>query len=231
MVGLTAPSVGPLEKPEGGFREFDEMSKDLKPDRSLSGRYEIRLSGSGGQGLILAGIILAEAAGVYDGRYVTQTQSYGPEARGGVSRSDIIISDEEIDYPKAIRLDMLVAMNQKSCNEYFPALKPNGTLLVDSTFVSEIPTERAVTIPFTRIAREQIGKVFVANVVFLGALTVFCPVVSREAMEAAVLDHVPKGTEGLNRSALQAGVEAAGKFKKEMAGREIAPREFPLEED
>jgi hypothetical protein len=77
-------------------------------------RYEIRLSGSGGQGLILMGIILAEGIGIYEGKFVAQTQSYGPEARGGVSKSEVIVSDEEIDYPKAMRLDLLLAMNQKS---------------------------------------------------------------------------------------------------------------------
>lgn len=207
------------------------MSRNSESDRSKDDRYEIRLSGSGGQGLILAGMILAEAAGIYDGRFVAQTQSYGPEARGGVSRSDIIISDEEVDYPKAIRLDMLVAMNQKSCDQYFPDLKPDGILLVDSTFVSEIPIERAVTIPFTRIARDRVGKQFVANIVFLGALTEFCPVVSKEAMEAAVLARVPKGTGELNRSALQAGIEAAAKFKEEGAWGTISPEQFRLEED
>ena len=196
-----------------------------------SDRYEIRLSGSGGQGLVLAAVILAEAAGIHDGRHVAQTQSYGPEARGGVSRSDVIISSEEIDYPKAIRVDMLVAMNQQSCNEYFSALKPDGVLMVDSTFVSEIPTEKAIRIPFTRIAREKAGKTFVANIVFLGALTQFCPLVSRKAMEAAVLGRVPKGTEDLNRSALQAGIEAGQRFKEEMTTRKATRSEVGLDED
>ena len=207
------------------------MEKGTRSGGSQGGRYEIRLSGSGGQGLILAGVILAEAAGIYDGRFVAQTQSYGPEARGGVSRADVIISDEEIDYPKAMRLDMLVAMNQKSCNEYFPVLKPGGVLLVDSTFVLEVPTERAVTIPFTQIAREKTGKEFVANIVFLGALTEFCPAVSRSAMEAAVLGRVPKGTEDLNRAALEAGREAAGNFKREREGRSLRQKDARLEED
>jgi 2-oxoglutarate ferredoxin oxidoreductase subunit gamma len=196
-----------------------------------SDRYEIRLSGSGGQGLILAAVVLAEAAGIYDGRHVAQTQSYGPEARGGVSRSDVIISNEENDYPKAIRLDMLVAMNQQSCTEYFSVLKPDGVLIVDSTFVSEIPTEKAIKIPFTRIAREKVGKAFVANIVFLGALTQFCPLVSRKAMEAAVLGRVPKGTEDLNRSALQAGIEAGQRFKEEMTTRKATRSEVELDED
>jgi 2-oxoglutarate ferredoxin oxidoreductase subunit gamma len=209
-----------------------DMVKDIPLERSPGDdRYEIRLSGSGGQGLILAGIILAEAAGIYDGRFVVQTQSYGPEARGGVSRSDVIVSDEEIDYPKAIKFDMLVAMNQKSCDQYFPDLKPTGILMVDSNFVSEVPTEGAVTIPFTRIAKEKTGKQFVANIVFLGALTQFCPVVSEKAMETAVLGRVPKGTEGLNRTALEAGIEAAGEFKKKLRGRETAPEDFKFEGD
>lgn len=197
----------------------------------MGDRYEIRLSGSGGQGLILAGIILAEAAGIYEGKFVTQTQSYGPEARGGVSRSDVIISDEEIDYPKAIRLDLLVAMNQKSCDQYYPDLKPSGILLVDSTFVFEISRERAVKIPFTRIAKEKTGKGLVANIVSLGALTAFCPVVSGGAMERAVLGRVPRGTEKLNRIALQAGIEAAERFKEETAVQGTGQEVFKLEED
>jgi 2-oxoglutarate ferredoxin oxidoreductase subunit gamma len=207
------------------------MPKNREASWSISDRYEIRLSGSGGQGLILAGIILAEAAGTYDGRFVTQTQSYGPEARGGVSRSDVIISDKEIDYPKAIRLDLLVAMNQKSCDEYLSNLKPGGTLLVDSSFVSTFPKRRTVAIPFTRIAKERTGKEFVANIVSLGALTVLCPVVSREAMEATVMDRVPKGTEDLNRTALEAGIEAAEKVEAGVVEREIPQGDSELRED
>ncbi len=207
------------------------MSKHPQSGGPPGDRYEIRLSGSGGQGLILAGIILAEAAGIYEGKFVAQTQSYGPEARGGASRSDVIISDEEIDYPKAIRFDMLVAMNQKSCDQYFPELKPEGILLVDSTFVSEVLREKAVAIPFTRIAREKTGREIVANIVFLGALTEFGRVVGREAMEAAVLGRVPPGTEALNRTALQAGIEAAEKFKRKMAWPVIPPGDLKLEED
>src|SRR5512142_1072470 len=98
----------------------------------MAERYEIRLSGTGGQGLIIAGIILAEAAGIYDGKYVCQTQSYGPEARGGASKAEVVISDEEIDYPMAIKPDVLLAMSQKACDSYLFDLKPGGTLIVDS---------------------------------------------------------------------------------------------------
>ena len=192
-------------------------------------RYEIRLSGSGGQGLILMGIILAEAVGIYDGRYVAQTQSYGPEARGGLSKSEVVISDEEIDYPKAMKLDLLLAMNQKSCDDYFPDLKPEGLLIIDSTFVTQIPTSKAFQIPFTRIAREKFKREVVANIIALGALTQLSSMVSPKAMESAVLGRVPKGTEKLNRDALRAGISAAKRTKKEWMEAEIPP-EIPKED-
>jgi 2-oxoglutarate ferredoxin oxidoreductase subunit gamma len=172
-------------------------------------RYEIRLSGSGGQGIIMAGIILAEAAGIYDGKFVCQTQSYGPEARGGASKAEVIISDVEIDYPKAVKPDLLLAMNQKACDTYLFDMKPAGVLIVDSTLVKQLPTTRAVSLPFTRIARNKFGKDLVANIIALGALVALTGVVSPSSLEAAVLARVPPGTEDLNRSALDAGINAA----------------------
>jgi 2-oxoglutarate ferredoxin oxidoreductase subunit gamma len=174
----------------------------------MSTRYEIRLAGSGGQGLILAGIILAEAAGIHDGKYVCQTQSYGPAARGGASKAEVVISDVEIDYPKAIQPDVLLAMNQKSLDTYGSDLKPDGLLIVDETLVPEVFAESFVAIPFTRMARD-LGKEMVANIVALGTLAALSGVVSLESLEKAVLARVPKGTEELNRKALQAGVDAA----------------------
>jgi 2-oxoglutarate ferredoxin oxidoreductase subunit gamma len=168
-------------------------------------RYEICLSGSGGQGLILAGIILAEAAGVYGNKYVAQTQSYGPEARGGASKAEVVISDEEIDYPMATRLDLLLAMNQKSSDSFYFDLKPEGTLVVDSTFVSQTP----------EIARKELGREMVANIIALAALATLTKVVSLKSLEAAVLARVPKGTEELNRKALQLGSKAAKAILKE----------------
>ncbi len=179
----------------------------------MSKRVEIRLAGSGGQGLILAGIILAEAAGVYDGKFVCQTQSYGPEARGGASKAEVVISDEEIDYPKAIQPDVLLAMNQKSLDAYIGDLKPGGALLVDADLVTEIPLSQAVAVPFTRIAREELGKTMVANIVALGALAQLTKAVSLESLTAAVLTRVPKGTEDLNKKALAAGAKAVQPFR------------------
>ena len=172
-------------------------------------RYEIRMSGSGGQGIIMAAIILAEAAGVYDGKHVCQTQSYGPEARGGTSKAEVIISTQAVDYPKAIQPDILLAMNQEACDTYSPDLKTEGLLLVDATLVHQIPTNRVVAIPFTRIARNDMGKEMVANMVSLGAVGFFSQSVSLKSLEKALMARVPKGTEKINLKALHAGIEAA----------------------
>jgi len=180
-------------------------------------RFDVRLSGSGGQGIIVMGIILAEAIGVYDGKYVAQTQSYGPEARGGSSKAEVVFSDEEIDYPEAIKLDLLLAMSQKSCDEYYEDLKPEGTLIVDSTFVTQFPVPEVFAIPFTRIAREKLGKEMAANIVALGAMGQLTNIVSRGALEKAVISRVPRGTEALNRDALRAGISAAKRVGKNHA--------------
>ncbi|MDP8255571.1 MAG: 2-oxoacid:acceptor oxidoreductase family protein [Candidatus Alcyoniella australis] len=180
----------------------------------MSRKIELRLAGSGGQGLVLAGIILAEAAVLYDGKRAVQTQSYGPEARGGASKSEVIISQEDIDYPKCENLDVLLALTQESCNKYVDDLKATGTLLLDTDQVGGIPKgpwEKVICIPFLAIARDQLGKQMVANIVALGALVALTGVVTREAIEQAVLNRVPKGTEDLNKRALEAGFEAARK--------------------
>lgn len=174
-----------------------------------STRYEIRFSGSGGQGIITAAVILADAVGSFDGRYVCQTQSYGPEARGGKSKAEVVISDSPIDYPKALRVDLLLAMTQAACDAYFFDLQTDGLLIVDSGLVEQVPTSRAVSLPFTQIARQQIGRELVANMVALGAVGCLCGQVSMESLHAALLARVPKGTEEMNRKALQAGIDAA----------------------
>lgn len=173
----------------------------------MSSRYEIRLSGEGGQGLVLAGKILAEAAAIYDNKNATQSQSYGPEARGGASRSEVIISDGEIDYPKAMNLDFLLALTQEACNRYAKDLKDTGILLVDSDAVKELPDTKAkiYKVPIIEIARQEIGRVMVANIVALGILQALTNIVSYEALESAVLARVPKGTEEINSKALSVG--------------------------
>jgi 2-oxoglutarate ferredoxin oxidoreductase subunit gamma len=170
----------------------------------MEDRYEIRFAGSGGQGIIMAALVLAEAAGVYDGKYVCQTQSYGPEARGGNSKAEVVISKKIIDYPGATKLDLLLAMNQAACDTYFLDLKPKGLLVVDATLVDQVPTSRVVAISFTQIARKEVGKEFVANIVGLGAVGYLAQVVSLKSLEAALIARVPKGTEEMNRKALHA---------------------------
>ncbi len=178
-------------------------------------KIEVRLSGSGGQGMILAGIILAEAAGVYDGKNVVQTQSYGVEARGGASRAEVIISDEEIVFPEITRPDILLAMNQPSVDKFSGSLKEGGVLIVDSGHVKAFPAtkSKAYMVPITLMAQKA-GGLIVANIVALGALVGLTGVASEEALRKAVLARVPKGTEELNKRALDMGLQAAKKAMK-----------------
>jgi len=186
--------------------------KSAEAGRGKAVRQEIRLAGSGGQGIIMAAIVLAEAAGVHEGKQVSQTQSYGPEARGGTCKAEVVISDAPIDYPKVAKPDFMLAMNQASVNTYFGDLKPTGLLIVDSTLVSKLPTAKTVSIPFTKIAREEFGTDLVANMVALGALGWLSKGVSIESLEEALLSRVPPGTEELNLRALRAGVKAAESY-------------------
>lgn len=176
------------------------------------GRYEIRLAGTGGQGLILAGIVLAEAA-VAEDKNAIQTQSYGPESRGGASKSEVIISEGEIDYPKVLIPDFLLVMSQEAADIYGGNIREGGLTLVDSTYVEKVTvgTGRVIRLPLTELARERVGREIVANIVALGALVALSGAVSPESLERAVLRRVPKGTEGLNRKALAVGREAAEK--------------------
>ncbi|NTV84804.1 MAG: 2-oxoacid:ferredoxin oxidoreductase subunit gamma [Bacteroidales bacterium] len=184
-----------------------------KPRNSPLQKTEIRLSGSGGQGLILAGLILAEAAAIYEGKNAVQTQSYGPEARGGASKSEVIISNGEILYPKTTRLDYLLALNQESCDKYAHDLKDDGLLLVDTDAVEHVPPVKSISLPLVRTAREKIGRVMTTNIISLGALVGISQVVSAKSLEKAVLKRVPKGTEQLNLKALELGFRLAEEVK------------------
>jgi len=188
-------------------------------------RYEIRFGGSGGQGIVTAAIVLAEAAGVYDGKYVCQTQSYGPEVRGGDSKAEVVISSRAIDYPMAMKPDLLLTMNQTACDAYFLDLKPEGLLVVDSTLVLQIPTSRAVAIPFTQIARKEFGKEVVANMVALGAAGHLSQVVSLKSLEAALSDRFTKEASKINCQALRAGIKAAQQVDLTVLPRSITPEE------
>jgi 2-oxoglutarate ferredoxin oxidoreductase subunit gamma len=171
-------------------------------------RIEVRLAGEGGQGMILAGILLAEAAAIFDGKNAIQTQSYGPEARGGASKAEVIISDKEIDFPEVISADVLVAMSQEACDKYAANMHRDGLVIVDEEKVGRVPGPNVVRIPITRLAIETTGKSITANVVALGALVGLTKIVSRSAIEKAVSARAPRGTEELNKAALDAGFNA-----------------------
>lgn len=171
-------------------------------------RYEMRFCGSGGQGVITAAVIFAEAAGVFGDYYVCQTQSYGPQSRGGSSKAEVIISTKEIDYPQVVMMDCFLAMNQTALDSFFSNFNPKGLLIVDSTFVDQVPTTGAISLPFTEKARE-LGKEIVANIVALGAVGYLTDKVSIENLEKAVAARVPEKFRSLNREALHAGIELA----------------------
>ena len=182
----------------------------------MSFRYEIRLSGEGGQGLVLAGKVLTEAAAIYEDMNATQSQSYGLEARGGASRSEVIISDEDIDYPKAVNIDLMLALTQESCNRYWHDLKDDGILLVDSEAVEKCPEGKfqVFRVPIINLAREKVGKAVVANIVALGIITELMGLVSVQSVESAILTRVPKGTEDLNLKAFRLGLETGRNLKE-----------------
>lgn len=181
--------------------------------RSLEDRYEFRLAGEGGQGMILAGVILAEAAAVYDGMNAVQTQSYGPEARGGASRSEVIIARGEIDYPKVMSADLLLCMSQEACDKFYTKVNDEGCIVVDSTIVSRIPSHRAIAVPFSEIAERITGRSITASMVALGFICGLTNMVTIEALEKGVRERVPAGTEEMNLKALEAGFKEAVRLR------------------
>ena len=176
-------------------------------------RKEIRICGFGGQGIILAGIILGKAASLFDGNEAVQTQSYGPEARGGASKCEVVIDNKLIEYPKVQSPDVLVAMSEEALLKYIGDLKDEGTLIVDTSTtdidgVMEFVEEHNIKVyeaPATKTAMQDIGLKIVANIVMVGAITKITEVISKEAVIKAIEDSVPKGTEEKNIAAFEAG--------------------------
>ncbi len=188
---------------------MDKAKKKIETDD----RFEIRLSGSGGQGMVFAGMILAEAIGINDGKNVVQTQSYGPEARGGASRSDLVVGSKEIFYPKPIKLDLLLCLTQEACDCYHQALKEDGILIVDSGLVTQLPACELHAFPFTQLARDRVGTPMVANVIALGTIASLTKIVSKKGLLETVQRRAPKGTEEKNLKALEIGFELTRKKK------------------
>ena len=191
---------------------------------SPTGRAEIRCSGSGGPGILLAAAILAEAAAAL-GKRVVQTQSYGPEARGGASKSEIIIADEAIDYPEVQHPDISLVLSQAAYEKYAKDTRPGGLVVYDSGLVEVDPEDMTVVrvgLPFTQVASDELGKAVVTNIVALGALARISDVLPVVAVREAVLSRVPLRFKELNERAfdlgLRLGDEAAAMLATPAAG-------------
>lgn len=178
-------------------------------DEAVDGRVEIRLAGAGGQGIGLAGVILAEAA-IMSGRNAAQSQAYGPESRGGASRSDVVIADGDIGFPQAQALDVLVALTQEASEQFSAELRPTGMLVVDDRRVPDPPpgSWACRALPIEATAKASGGAV-TTNIVALGALVELTGVVEPEALERAVVARVPARSRDMNLRALEAGMRLA----------------------
>lgn len=169
-------------------------------------RQEIIVTGFGGQGIILAGKILGQAAALGDGMESTLVQSYGPESRGGACAAQVIISEDIIQYPYIKTPDLLVCMSQSAYEKYIDELKPDGILLTDQDLVKPGPGRDYFSIPATRMA-EELGRKMMANIIMVGFTTAVAGVISLDAAKEAVASSVPKGTEKMNIQAFVKGYE------------------------
>lgn len=169
-------------------------------------RKEIVLSGTGGQGVILAGLILAEAA-VAEGLNATHNQSYGPEARGGASRAEVILSTEDIHFAEIDQPDIMVALSQEACTKYAKTVRPGGLLIIDPYWVKKVDVTgvKVVEIPVTETAMKLFGKDVAGNIIALSALNGMLELVSEEAQREAVLLRVPPSSREMNLAAMEAG--------------------------
>ena len=191
-----------------------EKTKNSAPKKAVSavsaekpakgGRMEMRLAGSGGQGVILASVILAEAA-VIAGKYTAQSQSYGPEARGGACRAETIISDTPIGFTKVQHPTFLMTLTEAAFQKYANNLPEGCVLLADEGVQGASERSGAVILPILRTARENVGKVQCANIVAIGCINEMLHIVDRDSLAKAVAMHVPAGTEKINLTALEEG--------------------------
>lgn len=174
--------------------------------------YEMRFGGSGGQGMMLMGDVMAQAAGIQEGKEVVLLKSYGPEARGGACRSELITDVDAVDYPALTTPDFVLAMSQLACDSYTADMdQENGVLLVDSGLVTRVPetVKHVYSIPLTEIAKKETGKVITANVVALGAISVLSKGAGEDSVKSAVLNRFPEKLHAVNIKAFDAGAAAA----------------------
>jgi 2-oxoglutarate ferredoxin oxidoreductase subunit gamma len=169
-------------------------------------RKEIRISGFGGQGVGLASLILGKALALYQGVEAVMTQNYGPEARGGASSADVVMSDQPIAYPFVQQADVLVALSQEAYTKFRPQSKPDALVLIDEDLVTQLDGDQVHAIPATRLA-EELGRRIVTNIVMLGFFTAVTGLVSRENMEKALESSLKPKIVPLNVQAFAAGFE------------------------
>ena len=187
----------------------------------MANRLEMRICGFGGQGVILAGFIVGQAASVYEQKHATFIQDYGPEARGGACKADVVISDERVLYPYITRPSLLVVLSQIAYDKYGTQGSADTVLVIDEDLVTPDPNQkyrRLLSIPALRLA-EELGRTAVANIVMLGFLTAATNIVSSEEMKQSILLSVPKGTEELNMKAFARGYA----YAREHLGDETVP--------
>ena len=189
-------------------------------------KMELRLAGSGGQGVILATVILAEAA-IQAGKYTAQSQSYGPEARGGSCKAETLISDDPIGFTKVQHPTFLMALTQKSLDQYTKGLPADCLVLMDDSLSAPegLSEDKTIALPILRTARETVGRLQTANIVAVGCINELLHIVDRETMEKAVMMHIPKGTEALNRKALDEGETLAAGLAASAPKKKTAKKE------
>ncbi|MHA1959039.1 MAG: 2-oxoacid:acceptor oxidoreductase family protein [Candidatus Thorarchaeota archaeon] len=174
-------------------------------------RYEIRFGGFGGQGIVTMAVVLGETLSLVEGKHCVQTQSYGPEARGGATKSEIVVDDDEVDYPKVQEPDIFVAMSRAAYLEYVDGLKDDGILIIDEDLVDiegDLPDGiKIYKIPATRIADKDVGVKQSTNVVMLGAFAAITGIVTIDGLKQRVVERWPRFKES-NLKALEAGVKA-----------------------
>lgn len=174
-------------------------------------RYRIVFSGSGGQGVITASIILAEAAAIYEGLNAVQSQSYGPEARGGATRADVIISNKDIRFPKVTQPNVLICLTQEAYGKFSASIRPGGLLLTDSHFVTQERKvdARQLGLPMYETVMERIGKPIVYNICVLGAMLGLTRLISTDSVIKVLEKRVPPDSLDVNRTALDLGLGLA----------------------
>lgn len=180
-------------------------------------RLRLLFSGSGGQGVITASIILAEAAVLYEGLNAVQSQTYGPEARGGATRADVIISEREIRFPKVNQPNILVCLTQEAYNKFYAMIRPGGLLLTDTQFVTQVrkTDARQVGLGMYRAVMDEVGKPIVFNVCMLGALLGLSRILRTESVLEALAARVSADFLAMNKAALDLGLRLAGKFSRQ----------------